>query len=225
MTDLRLQAEANFIVSLQILSVAAVNEFELEQPEWLSFTNKPPEFTAKFSYGKIPAFEGTDGLKLIEGTTIARYLSSIGTKVNLLGSTAREVAIVDQWVHFAEHEISAPTQNMTGLIYGFYGPFNLETLDKNAERLVRGLAHLESHLAVHPTGYVALDTLTLADFVLAGVIFAAARVSLGSAERAQYPHIFAHYAKVTADERVKQYWGTEEFVDVRITEPKTFTFS
>ena len=72
---------------------------------------------------------------------------------------------------------------------------------------------------------MALDTLTLADFVLAGVILAAAQVSLGSAERAQYPHIFAHYTKVTADERVKQCWGTEEFVDVRVTEPKTATVS
>ena len=98
-------------------------------------------------------------------------------------------------------------------------------LDKNAERLERALAYLESHLAARPSGYVALDTLTLADFVLAGVIFAAAHVSLGSAERAQYPHVFSHYTKVTADERVKQYWGTEEFVDVRITEPKTVTVS
>jgi hypothetical protein len=69
---------------------------------------------------------------------------------------------------------------------------------------------------------VALETLTLADFVLGRVIFAAA---LGSSKRAQYPHIFSHYTKVTADERVKQYWGTEEFVDVRITEPKTVTVS
>jgi len=207
-----------------ILSVAAVNGFELEQPQW-TFTNRPPEFMAKFPYGKIPAFEGTDGLKLIEGTAIARYLSSIGTQVNLLGSNVHEVAIVDQWVHFAEHEISAPTQNITGLIYGFYKPFSLETLDKNSERLGRALAYLESHLAARPSGYVALDTLTLADFVLAGVIFAAAHVSLGSAERAQYPHIFAHYTKVTTDERVKQYWGTEEFVDVRLTEPKTVTVS
>ena len=71
---------------------------------------------------------------------------------------------------------------------------------------------------------MALDTLTLADFVLASVVSSAARVALGSAERAQYPHLFAHFARVTGDERVKQYWGTEEFVDVRITEPKTITF-
>lgn len=57
-------------------------------------------------------------------------VSSIGTKVNLLGSDAHEVAIVDQWVHFAEHEISGPTQNIVGLIYGFSGPFNLEVWTK-----------------------------------------------------------------------------------------------
>jgi len=204
-----------------ILSVAAVNGFELEQPEW-TFQNKPLEFTTKFPYGKIPTFEGVDGFKLIEGTTIARYLSSIGKKVNLLGSNAQEVAIVDQWVHFAEHEISVPTQNIMGIVYGFYKPFNLEQIDKISERLARGLSHLESHLAAQPSGYVALDTLTLADFVLVGTVFAAAMVALGSAERAKYPHVFAHYDKVTGDESVARYWGTEEFVDVRSTELKTY---
>ncbi|KAF8123296.1 glutathione S-transferase C-terminal-like protein [Boletus edulis] len=202
-----------------ILSVAAVNGFELELPQW-SFSNKPSEYLADFPYGKIPAFKGTDGFKLTEGTTIARYLSSIGTQVNLLGSNAQDTAIVEQWVHYAEHEISAPTQNITGMIYGLYTPFSLETIEKNQERLIRALNYLESHFAAHPSGYVALDTLTLADFVLAGMTFAAAQFALGSAERAQYPHIFAHYAKVTADEKVKQYWGTEEFTDVRITERK-----
>ena len=66
---------------------------------------------------------------------------------------------------------------------------------------------------------MALDTLTLADLVVASTVYAAARVALGSAERAQYPHIFAHYEKVTGDEKVKQYWGTDGFVDVRLTEP------
>ena len=66
-----------------------------------------------------------------------------------------------------------------------------------------------------------MDTLTLADFMLAGSVYLAAHITLGSAERAQYPHVFAHYAKVTEDERVKQYWGTAEFTDARIREPKT----
>ena len=53
-------------------------------------------------------------------------VSTIGTKVNLLGSTTQETALVDQWVHFAEHEISVPTQNITGMVYGHYVPFSLE---------------------------------------------------------------------------------------------------
>ena len=62
-------------------------------------------------HGQVsPAFEGTDGSKLIEGTTISRWT------VEGHG----QVAIVDQWVHFAEHEISAPTQNITDrLLYAF----------------------------------------------------------------------------------------------------------
>ena len=35
--------------------------------------NKKPEFLAKFPHGKIPAFEGSDGFKLFEGSAIARY--------------------------------------------------------------------------------------------------------------------------------------------------------
>ncbi|KAG9308799.1 glutathione S-transferase C-terminal-like protein [Chiua virens] len=203
-----------------ILSVAAINGFELAQPDF-SFYIKPAEFTAKFSYGKIPTFEGTDGFNLSEGAAIARYLSSIGT-VNLLGSNAKEVALVDQWTRFSEQEIGIPTGNIMGMIYEYLAPFNLEDVNGNTDMITRALNYLESHLAARPSGYVALDTLSLADLVLAGVIYSTTSDAgaLGAAERAKYPHVFAHYTRVTSDERVKRYWGTEQFVDVRITEPK-----
>jgi glutathione S-transferase len=169
-------------------------------------------------------------------------VSDIGEKVKLLGSNAKEVALVDQWVHFAEHEIGGPSGNIIQLVFGAAGHFHREvrtnafqisdgklmcgwqTLDKNVERLGRALAYIESYLATRPSGYVALDTLSLADLVLAGVIFNARRVSLGTAEVAQYPNIFAHFTKVTEDERVKHLWGAEgwSFVDVAITEPRPF---
>ena len=71
---------------------------------------------------------------------------------------------------------------------------------------------------------MASDTLSLADLVLAGMLLNARRVSLGTAEVAQYPNVFAHFTKVTEDERVKQFWGVEgwSFVDVAITEPRQF---
>ena len=71
---------------------------------------------------------------------------------------------------------------------------------------------------------MASDTLSLADLVLAGVIVNARRVPLGTAEVAQYPNVFAHFAKVTEDERVKQFWGADRwpFTDVAVTEPGAF---
>lgn len=35
--------------------------------------NLKPEYTSKFPLGRIPGFEGADGLKLIEARSIARY--------------------------------------------------------------------------------------------------------------------------------------------------------
>ncbi|KIJ59265.1 hypothetical protein HYDPIDRAFT_33335 [Hydnomerulius pinastri MD-312] len=88
------------------------------------------------------------------------------------------------------------------------------------ERLVRSLQFVESHLAVRPSGFLALDSLTLADLVLACVIHGGARITFGAAERTQYPHIFAHFARVTTDERIKQWFFTEDFVEVAVSEPK-----
>jgi hypothetical protein len=53
-------------------------------------------------------------------------VSGLGTKLNLLGSDAKEIALVDQWIHFAEQEIGAPSYNVMGLIFGFAGPFSRE---------------------------------------------------------------------------------------------------
>ncbi|KIJ59270.1 hypothetical protein HYDPIDRAFT_33340 [Hydnomerulius pinastri MD-312] len=205
-----------------ILSVAALAGLELEQPHFeFGVTNKSTDFLAKFPLGKIPAFEDPEGWTLIEGATIAHYLSALAPKSGLLGSNTKEAAVVDQWIHFAEHEIGSYLYNIIGLIHGWSGPFSRETYDKHNERLARSLEFVESHLAARPSGFVALDSLTLADLVLAGVIHGGARITFGAAERAQYPHIFAHFARVTADERIKQWFSTEDFVDVAISEPKT----
>ena len=45
-------------------------------------------------------------------------VSSIGTKVNLFGSNPKEIALIDQWIHFAEQEIGMPSYNYLGTIFG-----------------------------------------------------------------------------------------------------------
>ena len=90
------------------------------------------------------------------------------------------------------------------------------------ERLVRALTYVESYLATRPSGYLVSGSVTLADFVLAGVILSCSHAALGAAERAKYPSIYAHFARVTEVEKVKQFWGTEGFTEVAVTEPRPY---
>jgi elongation factor 1-gamma len=88
--------------------------------------------------------------------------------------------------------------------------------------VVRALTYVESYLATRPSGYLVSDSVTLADLVLAGMVFGCSHAALGAAERAKYPKVYAHYAKVTEVEKVKQFWGTEGFTEVAATEPRAF---
>ncbi|KAF9233229.1 hypothetical protein BU15DRAFT_80297 [Melanogaster broomeanus] len=96
-----------------ILNIAALNGLDLQQaPFEFGVTNKSPEFLSKFPYGKIPL-----------SRTPRDGMSVIGGKSDFLGSNAKETALVDQWTHFAEHELGGPVFGILGLVYGFTGPF------------------------------------------------------------------------------------------------------
>ena len=59
----------------QIKAVAAFVGLEIAAPASYEHyvDNKKPEFLSRFPHGKIPAFEGTDGFKVVEGAAIDRY--------------------------------------------------------------------------------------------------------------------------------------------------------
>ena len=64
-------------------------------------------------------------------------MSSIGTKVDLLGSNPKEVALIDQWVRFAEHEIATPAGGISALIYGYGPPFSRDVSTLMVLRVAR----------------------------------------------------------------------------------------
>ena len=61
----------------QIKAVAAFADLEITSASYEHFVdNKKPGFLSKFPHGKIPTFEGADGLRVFEGAAIARYSES-----------------------------------------------------------------------------------------------------------------------------------------------------
>jgi hypothetical protein len=128
-----------WLKGIQILSAAAIAGLEVDvKPFEFGVTNKSPEFLDKFPLGKIPAFEGNDGFALTEGASIARYgqcldftacyieqhllftilslVASLAPESGLLGDSLKDAALVDQWIHFVEHEISTNTSLIAQLI-------------------------------------------------------------------------------------------------------------
>ncbi|OJA14629.1 hypothetical protein AZE42_07355, partial [Rhizopogon vesiculosus] len=198
-----------------ILSAAAIAGLELDlKPVEFGVTNKSPEYLEKFGMGKIPAFESNDEFSLIEGASIARYVASLAPESGLLGDSVKDAAQIDQWIHFVEHEISAYTDLISQLVKGFFPEktYNEHIHKSLFERQERSLKFLEQSIK---TGeFLVTDKITLADIVVAAVIQRAAGITLGAAERALYPNIFAHYAKVAADPRIKAIFGAAEFVEV-----------
>jgi elongation factor 1-gamma len=86
------------------------------------------------------------------------------------------------------------------------------------ERQERSLKFLEQYMNTHE--FLVTDEITLADIILAAVIQRAASVTHGVAERALYPNIFTHYAKVTADPRIKDIFGEAGFLEVPLAVKK-----
>ncbi|OAX38695.1 glutathione S-transferase C-terminal-like protein [Rhizopogon vinicolor AM-OR11-026] len=207
---------------IQILSAAAIAGLELDlKPFELGVTNKSPEYLDKFAMGKIPAFESNDGFSLIEGASIARYVASLAPESGLLGDSVKDAAQIDQWIHFVEHEINAYTDLISQLVKGFFPEKSYFSREKTYnehvhkslfERQERSLKFLEQSISTHE--FLVTNKITLADVVVAAVIQRAAGITLGAAERAFYPNIFAHYAKVAADPRIKAIFGAAEFVEV-----------
>merc|ERR1712096_504579 len=65
-------------------------------------TNKTPDFLKKFPLGKVPAFEGSDGVLLTESNAIAYYVANDELRG---GSEASARAQVVQWMCMADNEI------------------------------------------------------------------------------------------------------------------------
>ncbi|KAJ7493540.1 elongation factor 1-gamma [Mycena latifolia] len=175
-----------------IKAVAAFAGIAIDLPEsYVHFEdNKKPEFLSKFPHGKIPAWEGKDGFKLFESAAIARYIASLAPKSGLLGKTAEDAALIDQWVHLMETEVDVYTGNINGLVSGSLSPYTKPIHNTFLERQLRGLYTLEKHISTR-TFFVG-ERITLADIYIAGLLQRACKVTLDTPTRAKLPNLFRH---------------------------------
>ncbi|KAL0952698.1 hypothetical protein HGRIS_006934 [Hohenbuehelia grisea] len=204
-----------------IRAVAAFADLKIDLPaQYTHFEdNKKPEFLAKFPHGKIPSFEGADGFKLFEGSSIARYLATLAPNSGLIPSDPKDAALVDQWVHLAESELEVANSTIFWLVKGTIPQYSKPIHTFYAERGLRVLNTLNKHLETRT--YFVGERITLADILIAGVVKVSVSLYADASVRPQIPHVIRHLETIVNHPKLKEAFGPIEYAEkaVQFTPP------
>merc|ERR1712123_91276 len=124
-------------------------------------TNKTPDFLKKFPLGKVPAFEGSDGVILTESNAIAYYVANEELRG---GSDAAARAQVVQWMCMADNEILPASCTWVFPTMGIM-QFNKNATERAKEDIKAALKTLNDHLLTRT--FLVGERLTLADIAVA----------------------------------------------------------
>jgi glutathione S-transferase len=149
--------------------------------------NYAPEFVAKNPLARVPVLEFDDGTYLAESKAICRYFEELHPEPPLLGTDARDRAVVEMWDRRMESELMA---NMTGAFrHGHpYWEGRIEQVPAYGDLCKRNaeerMAWLDGELAGRE--HIAGDGFTIAD------ITAVCAFGIGRIARIRVPEELAH---------------------------------
>jgi len=136
----------------------------VEQVDIVSAQNRSAEFRAKNAMGTLPVLELDDGTTIAESVAICRYFEELQPEPPLLGSEAKDRALVEMWQRRMEYEVFLPITQVFRNGHAFFKgripqvPEYGEVCRKHAEQR---LEWLDGVLADRP--FVAGERYTIAD--------------------------------------------------------------
>jgi len=129
--------------------------------------NREPAFLAKNPLGGVPILELDDGTIIAESTAICRYFEEIRPDPPLLGTDARDRAVVEMWLRRVEFEVAFPIMQTFRNTHDFFKGRIPQVPEWGAvckQRALEQLAWLDAEMADRP--FVAGDRYTIADITL-----------------------------------------------------------
>ena len=136
----------------------------VDQVDIVSAQNRSPEFRAKNAMGTLPVLELDDGTTIAESVAICRYFEELQPEPPLLGTDAKDRALVEMWQRRMEYEVFLPITQVFRNGHAFFKgripqvPEYGEVCRKHAEQR---LEWLDGVLADRP--FVAGERYTIAD--------------------------------------------------------------
>jgi len=148
-------------------------EVPYEQVDIVKADNRSPEFRRKNPLGTLPVLELDDGTHIAESVAICRYFEETHSKPPLMGTDARDRALVEMWQRRMELEIFVPITQVFRNLHPFFAgriPQVAEWGEVNRTAAEARLAWLDTVLAERE--FVAGDRFTIADITaLCGIDF------------------------------------------------------
>merc|ERR1712186_12575 len=164
-------------------------------------TNKSPEFLKKFPLGKVPAFEGSDGLLLTESNAIAYYVANDELRG---GSEAAARAQVVQWMVMADNEILPAACTWVFPTMGIM-QFNKNATDRAKEDVKAALKTLNDHLLTRT--FLVGERVTLADIAVACTMISLYKQVLDPAFRKPFGNVTRWFNTVVNQPNAKAVLG------------------
>lgn len=164
-------------------------------------TNKSAEFLKKFPLGKVPAFEGSDGLLLTESNAIAYYVASEELRG---GAEAAARAQVVQWMCMADNEILPSACTWVFPTMGIM-QFNKNATDRAKEDIKTVLKSLNDHLMTRT--FLVGERVTLADIAVACTLLSMYKQVLDPAFRGPFGNVNRWFTTVVNQPNAKAVLG------------------
>ncbi|KAK4157781.1 glutathione S-transferase [Chaetomidium leptoderma] len=200
-------------------AIAAINGLTIETvPDFqIGVTNRTPEFLAKFPLGKVPAFESGDGsFVLTEGQAIARYAAESGPKADqLCGKDVKTRALIEQWSCFAEQDLASNLTPPLLMCLAKFIPYDEAKYEQHVAAFERGAKAVEAALQGGKQFLVG-EQLTLADVMVAGVLFLAGKFVMDKEMRKDLPLVEAYLKRVMDVPEMKEAFGAVELCETRV---------
>jgi elongation factor 1-gamma len=164
-------------------------------------TNKTPAFLKKFPLGKVPAFEGKDGLLLTESNAIAYY---VGNEELRGGSKAEDRAAVVQWMCWGDSDVLPASCTWVFPCMGIM-QYNKAQTDRAKEDIKKALEYLNTHLLTKT--FLVGERISLADISVCCTMLNLFKFVLDPAFRKSYGNVTRWFTTVVNQPNVKAVIG------------------
>merc|ERR1712018_727499 len=164
-------------------------------------SNKKPEFLKKVPLGKVPAFEGSDGVLLTESNAIAYYVANDELRG---GSDDSARAQVVQWMAMADNEILPAACTWVFPTMGIM-QFNKNATERAKEDVKVAMKTLNDHLLTRT--FLVGERLSLADIAVACTMLSLYKQVLEPAFRKPFVNMTRWFTTVVNQPKVKEVLG------------------